>query len=347
MLDWHPSNDATERSYTLMAQYYSDSIPSRMLFLEMLDSGKKQLSGSHEKEQVLSKIVIAHKLRTLCELSDDFATLVYALSTSDLNLFESRMIFQDDQKPGATLSRLASSSDLWITVLRYANLDDLSISEKSRKMLEKIRRMNVEFLKKFTSNLIQFRSAYLTFHNRIKHTNSMFYGCSDGLLPNVEDFLAVLCKDPDHGNLAVVFINDDIIDLWHCLSSALCFIMQDLLDRAMLVIERKGKLITERRLFQCPATEVSLNALITELAQQEEYHPPLKEPYEYPALNAPYKFRYFEGFPESYQQRFKMHIPLSGLLGQMIDSTPFDCLWPERKIQPKLEDLKTETPLSN
>lgn len=186
----------------------------------------------------LQSEIYVELIERLCWLTEDFGAVCYALSDNDLSDFPRRLI--GHLPPRKTIKELADGSR-WFALLRYANVDELRFSTTDKHFLRQHYGKNISTLKKFAKLLKRFLDLYWLFAVKRKHANTLIRMPDVSELrgePTVMIPVAYDAKHPD--KMKAIPLNYSMYQKLQSLFNELYTLTNDLLDRAILFIERNG-----------------------------------------------------------------------------------------------------------
>ncbi len=188
-------------------------------------------------------------IERLCYLVEDFTAVCYALWNDDLSDFPRRLI-NHPSKPEKPLGELANGSH-WSVLLRYPNLrypnmDDFELLPEDKQFLRQHYEKNIITLRKFAEFLKRFVRLYWLFFVKRKHANTLIRMPDVTELHGEPTVMIPVAYNPEQpGEIKGIPLNYSMYQKLQSLFNELYTLTNDLLDRAILFIERNGQPLIE------------------------------------------------------------------------------------------------------
>lgn len=208
---------------------------------QLLQSLKQQGSNT----EAMQAIIYRELLNRLHILISDFTMLSYAL-WGELEATPHAAVI--GRIPSKVLGRF--TDERWAILLRYEPIDRLKLNAQEKEFLALIRKKNISQANKFIELLNDFWKIYGSLENKLSHSHSLLFGFTEKIQPGSNSLLLPVStnlKEPN--NITGFAIDEATYLLWQRLYSCVTSVIQEITDRALLVIERQGRLLIEKNLF--------------------------------------------------------------------------------------------------
>ncbi len=267
----HFASSVGKQTIVMLMAYHESGVLSRTFMLKehakMLE--KIRTRKGKYKEYTDSTLLLLESwfyqelIECLCRLIEDFSILCYAL-WDDLANFPKKVISQPN--PKNILDELIDDSH-WFTLLRYPDPDSLNFAVDDKAFLKRHYDRNVDIHRNFVKLLKKFIALYWLFYNKRKHGNTLIYGLEKVEISGESTILFPVAynkKQPD--KLKGIPLSYSMYKKNQKLFDTLVILVQDLLMRAILFIERNGVYLIEHvSYYQMKAeNKARLSALVDE-----------------------------------------------------------------------------------
>ena len=222
--------------------------------LEQIRSRSGPFGNSPEKDLVFAEArIYVELIERTCQLLEDFSSLCYAL-LNDLSAFPQNIL-----KKASVSERLQSLTDkaCWYTLLRYPGLDTLQFSSEDKDFLRQHYEKNIQVLLNFVKVLIEFRKLHWRFYTKHKHANPLIYGIEKIELREEPTICIPAIDNAKHPEIVNgIIMNYSMYKKQLGIVRTITDVMEDLLDRAVLLIAQNGiPIIEEVRYYKMSATD--------------------------------------------------------------------------------------------
>lgn len=183
----------------------------------------------------------------LCQAIEDFTSIVHGLM-GEFRDFPKNVLHAPS--PQTVLTRMNRS--IWNQLLQYAAVDALPLDQGEKQVLTEVRDANIDVLMNFVNILMEFIGKFWVIFNKLKHTKIAvvsgfqsidFEGVRTYLIPAIYNRTQI---DVVKG----LFVNRPIYEKWKAMFDAVVTLTKELVDRALLVIETNGTLVSEYATFR-------------------------------------------------------------------------------------------------
>ena len=257
--------DAVSENTLLMLKNYQQRGFDARTF--MLREHSKMLAGvkagqgqyadyTPSQRHFVESCIYVELLNRLCLLLEDFADLCYALS-GDLREFPKKIF---SQKNPRTILR-EFSHEQWFSILRYAEITSLDISEEDKTFLRNIRGRNVEHLQMLVDLFVDFLDYHWLFYTKHKHGNPLIYGIEPVEINGEPTlFIPATYNQKNPRSVTGVFVSNSTYLKWQRLLDVIVTLSKEFVDRTLLFIERNGVPIVEHIVY-AKITELEIERL--------------------------------------------------------------------------------------
>lgn len=246
----HFASSVGKQTITMLMSYQNFGVLSRTFMLKehskMLE--KIRVREDEYKEYTdgnllfLESCVYQELIECLCHLIEDFSTLCYAL-WDDLATLPKRIVSKPN--PKNILDELINDSH-WFTLLRYPDPNSLNFTADDKAFLKRHYDRNIDVQRNFVKLLNKFIDLYWLFYNRRKHGNTLIYGLEKREISGeLTILLPVVYNSKQPDKVKGIPFSYSMYKKNQRLFDSLVILVQDLLMRTILFIERNGVYILE------------------------------------------------------------------------------------------------------
>jgi len=243
------SHKGLQATFTLLKSYQELGVLARTYMLrehaamlEKLRSGADQFANySQLQKDYIEVLVYVELLDRLCLTIEDLAKLLHALQL-DLQAFLQSIL--TNKSPQNILKQIDTGE--WHTILRYAPMDKIAISDDDKLFLSDIRQRNIEKLSTVVELCLHFLKLHWPFFLKHKHGNTILYGLQPTDIKGERSYMVPAVfnqKQPD--KMTGILVNYTIYQKWQVLLNGLVQMIQWLVERTIVFIETEGEAFVE------------------------------------------------------------------------------------------------------
>lgn len=232
--------------YSLLSQYKRYGVMTRQFMLkeqyELLLSCKATESADLN---FVKSAIYRDLLQRLHELINDFTMLSFAL-WFELETMPYHAVI--GRVPSMVLERF--TEEKWTILFRYSPIEELSLGKEDQDFLQAIRQKNLDQMSQLIKVLQKFWKVYHGLQNKLIHSHSLVFGfrhLEHGQTPGI---LLPMTNNLNKPHLVTGYkIDDSTYFLWQRFYTCLSAVLDEIIDRAMKVIERQSNYLVESRVF--------------------------------------------------------------------------------------------------
>lgn len=211
------------------------------MFEKLRASTDQFANYSQVQKDYIEVLVYVELLDRLCLIIEDLAKLLHALQF-DLQAFLQSIL--TEKNPQNILKQIDAAK--WQTILRYAPIDKLGISDNDKLFLSDIRQRNIERLSTVVGLCLDFLKLHWPFFIRHKHGNTILYGLRPTNIKGERSFMVPAVFNQKHPDkMKGILINNTIYQKWQVLLNGLVQMIQWLIERTIVFIETEGESFAE------------------------------------------------------------------------------------------------------
>jgi hypothetical protein len=210
--------------------------------LRKLHAGVDQFENySQLQKDYVEVLVYVELLERLCLIIEDLSKLLHALQL-DLEFFLRSIL--TDKNPQNILKQIDAAK--WQTILRYAPIGELAVSENNKLFLNDIRQRNIERLSTIIELCLNFLKLHWPFFIRHKHGNTILYGLQPTNIKGERSFMVPAVFDRNQPDKMKGFlVNETIYGKWQVFLDGLVQVIQWFVERTIVFIETGNKPFVE------------------------------------------------------------------------------------------------------
>jgi len=205
-----------------------------LILKDIVNGIGKYSDYSTEQREWLESLIYIQLLERIFFLIEDFTKVINGLN-GDLCEFLENLI--DSPNPEKILRSL--DYEKWNRILRYAELENLPISDKDKQFLSDIRNKSCKHLLAIVKFCLDFLNLHKIFFNKFKHGNSIIYGFKKIKINGETSFLipAIYNRRTPEKTKPII-INRKIYEKWKTFHDSIVILISDLIERTIAYIER-------------------------------------------------------------------------------------------------------------